>query len=98
MKDLHRAAHTQCGPSNASDGKRVRMRQVITPALIAVLGSATASALLASALLVVALTNAPLFFLAAVLTLCAGLLLVQGGVLMTAPALRLILGGVSRAE
>ncbi|WP_433584242.1 hypothetical protein [Microbacterium hydrocarbonoxydans] len=78
--------------------RATRMRQVLAPALVAVLGSATASALLASALLVVALTNAPLFFSAAVLALGLGLLLIRVGVWATYPILNSLLRSGMRME
>lgn len=78
--------------------RATRMRQVLAPALVAVFGSATASALLASALLVVALTNAPLFFFAAVLALGGGMVLIRVGVDATTPVLRRVLDGAARDE
>ncbi|MCD1569899.1 hypothetical protein [Agromyces mediolanus] len=78
--------------------RATRMRQVLAPALVAVLGSAAVSALLASTLLVVALTSTPLFFFAAILALSGEVVLIGVGVDVTTPVVRRLLDGAARTE
>lgn len=83
-------------PRRAMD--RARRIQTTTPVLIAVIGSATAATALTFPLLMVAVTNSPLFLLATVLLLLIGMILVRLGVDSTSPLLRRILAAPQRGE
>lgn len=70
---------------------RARLRRVMMPAHIAVIGAAFASGLLFFPLVGVTIAVAPLFIAAIACALALGLLLIRAGVLVTGPALARVL-------
>lgn len=70
---------------------RARLRRVMMPAHVAVIGAAIASGLLFLPLVGIAIAVAPLFIVAIVCALALGLLLIRAGVAVTGPALARVL-------
>lgn len=81
-----------------SELHRARRLRVTIPARIAVIGAALAATLLASFLVLAAVTMAPLFVAATLIVLSAGFFLVRAGVAVTAPVLRSVLAALDRGE
>ncbi|MCJ2194844.1 hypothetical protein MUG60_09325 [Kaistella montana] len=81
-----------------SELNRARRLRVSMPATVAVMGSALAASALAFWVVIVALTTAPLFVLAVLVVLIAGLGLIHVGVISTAPVLDRVLQAPSRGE
>lgn len=77
---------------------RARYRQVHAPVLVAVIGSALAASALGFALVVVAITNSPVFVAVTAAILALGTGVIRLGVVATAPVLRSLLEGPQRGE
>lgn len=78
--------------------KRARLLQVTMPSNVAVIGAVAAAVLLAFPLVGIAVAVAPLFVVAILLVLIAGLLLIRAGVAATAPVMRRVLEAPARGE
>lgn len=81
-----------------ADLARMRRLRVTTSANIAVIGAAIASVALTFMLVAIAIAVAPLFAAAILVVLLLGLLLIRGGVAVTAPMLRRVLEAPARGE
>lgn len=78
--------------------ERARRGRVTMPAIVAVVGAATAASIVGVVLVFVALVMAPGHVAGIVVILGFGLLLVHGGVVVTTPVVRRVLAAPDRGE